>query len=290
VTGALWAAAAGVGFGLFQSVNRRALTGIDDAYVSTFLQLVVAACALVVASVATQDLSQLADATTWAIAIFAAAGVVHFVLGWTFLNLSQKRIGAARTAPLLTTVPLFGLAIAAVTLGQLPGATALVAMLPMFAGAYLLSGGGDEAHGRDALFGLACALMWAISAVLTVEALEGLDSPLLGVTLGIVAAVPAYAAAMLIRGTPLALGDIARESLALKVLGGMLVGLATWWRLLAIDQTTVGVALSLNLLSVPVVLFVAPLLVGRHLERVTLRVWLGAALVLAGTLTLIAVG
>jgi drug/metabolite transporter (DMT)-like permease len=289
VTGALWAAAAGIGFGLFQSVNRRALSGIEDAYVSTFLQLIVAALALVSASVATQDLSQLADATTWAVAIFAAAGVIHFALGWTFLNLSQKRIGAARTAPLLTTAPLFGLGIAAVTLGQLPGAAALVAIVPTFAGAYLLSGGGSEAHGRDAVFGLACALMWAISAVLTVEALEGLDSPLLGVTLGVVAAVPAYAAAMIIRGTPLALGDIARESLVLKVLGGMLVGLATWWRLLAIDQTTVGVALSLNLLSVPVVLFVAPLLMGRHVERVTLRVWVGAGLVLAGTLTLVAV-
>ena len=37
-------------------------------------------------------------------------------------------------------------------------------------------------------------------------------------------------------------------------------------------------------------LFVAPLLVGRQVERVTWRVWVGAGLVLAGTLTLVAVG
>jgi drug/metabolite transporter (DMT)-like permease len=292
VSGVLWATAAGIGFGLFQSVNRRALRDIEDPYVSTFLQLAVATAILVVASLVSEDLSQLGDASGEAIALFALVGVIHFVLGWLFLNLSQMRIGASRTAPLITLTPLFGIALAAVTLGELPSLGALGAIVPVVIGAWILAsgGGGGFAIERDSIFAFGTSFMWALSAVLTVEALEGLDSPLLGVTLGVVAAVPAYAAAMLIRGTPLALGDIARESLVLKVLGGMLVGLATWWRLLAIDQTTVGVALSLNLLSVPVVLFVAPLLVGRHVERVTLRVWVGAGLVLAGTLTLIAVG
>ena len=43
-------------------------------------------------------------------------------------------------------------------------------------------------------------------------------------------------------------------------------------------------------MSVPVVLFVAPLLVGRHHEDVTARVALGAALVVGGALALILVG
>jgi uncharacterized membrane protein len=45
--------------------------------------------------------------------------------------------------------------------------------------------------------------------------------------------------------------------------------------------------LALALVSVPIVLFLSPLLVGRHLERVTPKVWIGAALVVAGALTLI---
>jgi hypothetical protein len=49
------------------------------------------------------------------------------------------------------------------------------------------------------------------------------------------------------------------------------------------------VVLALALVSVPIVLFLSPLLVGRHLERVTRRVWLGAGLVVGGALTLIAV-
>jgi EamA-like transporter family len=194
VTGALWAAASGIGFGLFQSLNRRALRDIDDPFVSTFLQLAVAAVVLTAACVATGEAAQLADAPAAAVALFAGSGIVHFLLGWTFLNMSQKRVGAARTAPLLTFSPLFGL--------------------------------------------------------------------------------PA----------------IARGALAFKLVAALLVAFATWWRWIALEDAAVGVVLALGLLSVPVVLVVAPLLVGGHLEHVTLRIWTGAALVVGGALTLIAVG
>ena len=83
---------------------------------------------------------------------------------------------------------------------------------------------------------------------------------------------------------------VARRAFALKVAAATLLALATWSRLLALDDTAVGVVLALNLVSVPVVLLLAPLVVGAHLERVTARVWAGAALVMAGVLSLIAVG
>ena len=46
VSGALLAAASGVGFGVFQSINVRALRGTDDSYASTFVQVGTAAVAL----------------------------------------------------------------------------------------------------------------------------------------------------------------------------------------------------------------------------------------------------
>ena len=82
---------------------------------------------------------------------------------------------------------------------------------------------------------------------------------------------------------------IAFDALAFKVIAGVLVALATWWRWIAIDGADVAVVVSLGLLSVPVVLFLSPLLVGKHLERVTPRVWAGAGLVVGGALALIAV-
>ena len=287
MTGALWAAASGIGFGLFQSLNRRAVRDIDDAFVSTFLQLLIAAVALLCACVATRDLDGLAGAPADAIAAFMAAGIVHFLLGWTFLNLSQKRIGAARTAPLLTLSPLFGLAIAAVTVGDLPSAAAVAAIAPMVAGAWLVAGG-RRVRPADAVFGLGCALMWAISPVFTVEGLDGIASPLLGVTLGMVASAAAYGVAM--GATRRSIAGIARGALAFKLIAGLLVALATWFRWIALDDASVGVVLALSLLSVPTVLFLAPLMVGRHLERVGPRVWAGSSLVVGGALALIAVG
>jgi drug/metabolite transporter (DMT)-like permease len=291
VSGVLWATASGIGFGLFQSLNRRAIRGIEDPYVSTFLQLSAATAILLAASLVSEDLGQLGEATGGAIAIFALAGIIHFVLGWLLLNVSQARIGASRTAPLITLTPLFGVVLAAVTLGELPSAGALAAIVPIMVGAWILAtrGGGDFTIERDSIFAFGTAFMWALSAVLTVEALEGLDSPLLGVTLGLLAATAALGGVLLARGSLAAIRSIARDTLALKLLAAVLVAFATWFRLLALDETDVAVVLATNLLAVPITLTLAPLMVGRHLETANTRVWLGGLLVVTGVLALIAI-
>jgi drug/metabolite transporter (DMT)-like permease len=292
VTGVLWATASGIGFGVFQSLNRKAIRGIEDPYVSTFLQLAVATAVLVVASLVSEDLGQLGEASAGAIAVFALAGVIHFVLGWLLLNVSQARIGASRTAPLITLTPLFGTVLAVLLRGELPSAIALAAIAPIMVGAWLLAtrGSGGVAIERDSIYAFGTAFMWSLSAVLTVEALEGLDSPLLGVTVGLLAATAALGGALVARGslTP-AVRSIARNTLALKVAAAVLVAFATWFRLLALDETDVAVVLAANLVSVPVVLVLAPMLVGRHLEQADARIWGGGALVAGGILALIAV-
>jgi drug/metabolite transporter, DME family len=291
VTGVLWAAVSGIGFGLFQSVNVRAVRRLDDVYVSTFLQLLIAAALLLGACIAVGDLPLLADASAWALISFGLAGLVHFFLGWTLLNVSQDRIGAARTSPLLTTVPLFGLAIAAVTLGQMPGTAALAGIAVVVAGALVITDPRAEAGLRwqDSLPGVATAFLWALSPVFTVEGLEELDSPLLGVTIGLVFSAVAYA--LVLAATPgerRSARDLPREGVALKLVSGVLVALAIWGRWEALDLADVGVVLALNLLAVPTVLLLAPVIAGRQLEPVDARIWLGAGLVVAGSLILIA--
>ena len=292
MSGVLWATASGIGFGVFQSLNRRAIRGIEDPWVSTFLQLAVATAVLVVATLVSEDLGKLGEASGSAIAIFALAGIIHFVLGWLLLNVSQARIGASRTAPLITLTPLFGTGLAVLLRGELPSAAALAAIAPIMVGAWLLAtrGGGGVAIERDSIFAFGTAFMWSLSAVLTVEALEGLDSPLLGVTLGLLAATATLAGALVARGSPAdALRSIARNTLALKATAAVLVAFATWFRLLALDDADVAVVLAANLVSVPVVLVLAPLMVGRHLEQTDARIWFGGLLVIGGILALITI-
>lgn len=298
MTGVALAAAAGIGFGLFQSVNRAALRGMD-AYASTFLQVLVSAAILIAVSLAAGDPGRLAAAPASAWWRFAAAGLVHFSVGWTLLNLSQQRLGAARTSPLLATVPLFGVVIAAVTLREVPTAPELAGVGLMVAGVYAIevdrAGGGRNAAGTGSrsfspaaawtasLFGLGTALCWAVSPILIRQGLRDLPSPLLGVTIGLVAATLAYGLALPLRGQGL---RFTREALAWKLAAGGLVAVSTWARWSSVALVPVAVVLALGLLSVPTVLAAAPALVGRQAERVTAPVLAGSALIVAGALVI----
>jgi drug/metabolite transporter (DMT)-like permease len=290
VSGTVVAAASGVGFGLFQTLNIRAVRGMDP-FASTFVQIAIAAAALLAASLVSGGVGDLAGAPASALLCFAAAGVLHFLAGWTLLNISQKRIGAARTSPLLTTVPVFGIVIAAITIGQLPGAIALAAITLMCVGAYVVAmrGGLESPRVTDALPGLGCAFLWALSPVFILRGLEGFDSPVAGLTVGLIVSVALYAPLYALwRGGTRAWAAVKGSVGKLKLLAGVLVAVSTWWRWAALEDATVGAVLALNLLSVPVVLFLAPVIAGRHIERVTAGLWAGAALVVSGALILIA--
>jgi drug/metabolite transporter, DME family len=297
MTGVALAAVSGIGFGLFQSVNRAALRGMD-AYASTFLQVLVSAALLVAVSLAAGDPGRLAAAPASSWWWFAAAGLVHFSVGWTLLNLSQQRLGAARTSPLLATVPLFGVMIAAVALREVPSALELAGVGLMVAGVYAIeadragapragaAGGrrdaGPAAAWTASLFGLGTALCWAVSPILIRQGLRDLPSPLLGVTVGLVAATLAYGLTLPLRGGV----RFTREALAWKLAAGGLVAASTWARWTSVALVPVAVVLALGLLSVPTVLAAAPALVGRQAERVTAPVLAGAALIVAGALVI----
>ncbi len=297
MSGALWALAAGAGFGLFQTFNRQAVRGMD-VYVATFVQLVVSAVVLIVISVATEDLTPLLTAPISAILNFAAAGFFHFLIGWTFLNASQKRIGAARTSPLIGTNPLFATIIAATTLHEFPTLLELVGIAIIVVGAYLVSkesGNSTDTNNtsptlsailRASWLGLGAAFFWAISPIFIRFGLQGLPSPLLGVTIGVIASAIGYGIILLWqRGRWLDV-PITGEAWTFKLIAGLLVGLSTWMRWVALDLAPVAVVLALSMISAPMVILLSPLISGKQLERVTTMLWAGTGLILGGALLL----
>lgn len=297
MNGALWALAAGAGFGLFQALNRRAVHGMD-VYMATFIQLVISVVVLVILSLITEDSGLLLKAPIGAILSFAAAGFFHFLIGWTLLNASQKKIGAARTSPLIGTTPLFGTIIAAFTLREFPRPIELVGIGLIVMGAYYVSresGNSAETKGvpftvaeilKVSWLGLGAALFWAISPIFIRIGLQDLPSPLLGVTVGVTASAVGYGAVLLWNRKSWAGVPITSDAWTFKVAAGLLVGLSTWMRWVALDLAPVAVVLALSMISVPLVVLLSPFISGKHLERVTAMLWMGTGLILSGALLL----
>jgi drug/metabolite transporter (DMT)-like permease len=291
MTGALWATLSGIGFGIFQAFNRRAGRTFD-AYLSTFVLLAVSAVILAIASVLTEDLGQLDGVPFITFVNFALAGLIHFYVGWTFLTISQNKVGAARTGALSGATPLFALFVSALAFDEFLRLPVLAGIFMLVAGVYLISfeknplAGARATIWRDSLFGLGVAVCFSISPIFIRGGLRDLNSPLLGVTIGMGFSALAYGITLLFRRRSIQQGPITRDAVWFQLAASVFVGVSTWTRWIALDLAPVGVVLALGRLNVPVVLLITPMLVGKAAENVTLRVWLGALLIVAGSLIL----
>ncbi len=143
---------------------------------------------------------------------------------------------------------------------------------------------------RSVVWGLGVALCFSISPIFIRHGLELLPSPLLGVTIGMVFSALAYGLLLLLRKNHGVRTAISRSTMIYQIAAGVLVGLSTWARWIALDHAAVGVVLALGRLNVPVVILISPFLIGQQLERVTPRVVLGAVLIVAGSILLALTG
>jgi drug/metabolite transporter (DMT)-like permease len=147
----------------------------------------------------------------------------------------------------------------------------------------------DRTHLKGYLFGALTALSWATSPVLIRKGLEELPSPTWGTAIGLLAATTCYLGWFALRhGWPRSRA-LKRTALGFQVMAGITSGLGVVARNIALAVTTVAVVMSLMQTSALFTLFLAPLLVGRQLERTSTRLIVGVVLLVAGS-TLIIVG
>jgi len=287
----MWATISGIGFGFFQAFNRRAGRAFD-AYFSTFVLIAISALILGGASVLTEDLSQLNGQPVVMYINFALAGSIHFFLGWTLLTVSQKKIGAARTGALSGTSPLFALFVSALAFNEFLRLPVVGGILMLVAGVYLVSFDKNPLRGAtgkawlNSLYGLGVAVCFSISPIFIRGGLAYLDSPLLGVTIGMSFSALVYGIALLFRRNKLIADSLTIDAILFQLAASVFTGLSTWTRWIALEKAAVGVVLALGRLNVPVVLILSPILVGKAQENVTLRVWIGAALIVGGAIIL----
>jgi drug/metabolite transporter (DMT)-like permease len=139
VTGTLIALAAGMSLGLFQLFNRKASTYGIGLEQTTLTLLVISAAILAAVVLATHPLSMLGRIPAEAYGYFAVAGVIHFVVGWSFLSVSQRRVGAGRTGSLIGTMPVFSAVLGAIFLGEFLDYVEILGVACVVAGVILVS-------------------------------------------------------------------------------------------------------------------------------------------------------
>jgi drug/metabolite transporter (DMT)-like permease len=290
--GLVLAAVGGVAFGFFQAANTRAGRA-GSPYVTTFSVLAVSVVTLWTITLVTADAGVLVGAPRAALAWFAGACLVHYFLGWTFLSLSQRGMGAARTGAIVGTTPLFGTLVAFLALGESVRAAALAGVALVVVGTVTLALRGsarDRTGARGArasvVFALLTAACWGTSPIFIRLGLEQLRSPLIGVSVGLSAATLAYGAVLVTSGRRRAL-RIPPQARSWVLFAGVVAAFAIATQWAALDLAPVAPVVALNQLAVPTVLLLAPLLVGGAAERLTRRTVIGTACTVAGTLVII---
>jgi uncharacterized membrane protein len=218
---------------------------------------------------------------TWRIWPFLVAGLVAPGLARLMFFVGIRRIGVARASSLMATAPLFAVLIAMAFLAERPTPVLLLGALAIAVGSMLLARrSAHETPWRraDLIFPALGALGFAVRDNLSRFGLRDYGDPL-------AAAAAATVTSLLLMWTCAGAWrgrlELPRTSLMFFALSGLCEGTAyvLMWRALAIGEVSV-VSPLVNSHSIIAIALAAVFL--RDLERVTWRIALAAALIIAG--------
>lgn len=237
------------------------------------------------------ELTQLPSLTWLGAGSLAGAGVVHFILGRISGFTSVRLIGANRAVPIYTGNILIAVMLGILFLGERFTVSLLIAVVIIFGGIVLigtrsgsekqLKSTSEDPLGIGVLAALGAALFWGISPVLVKIGLREVNSPLLATFIS-------YAASSVIIGFWLLhpknsekLRRVDRSYLILIIISAITMALAHLLRYASLNHSALTVVQPLfgaqNL-------FIFPLsfLINREIETFSLRIILGATVIVIG--------
>ena len=139
MSGVLWAIVSAISFGLFQTISRKASMNVN-AFFHTFFLMIISTSFMIISTLMLEDIKQITlYLTLQGIFYFAVAGIIHFVLGWTLLTVSQNRIGASRTSALVGTAPFFATLIGYLFFQEILSFHTILGIILVVSGIYLVT-------------------------------------------------------------------------------------------------------------------------------------------------------
>ena len=139
MSGVLWAIVSAISFGLFQTISRKASMNVN-AFFHTFFLMIISTFFMIISTLMLEDIKHLTlYLTLQGIFYFAVAGIIHFVLGWTLLTVSQNRIGASRTSALVGTAPFFATLVGYLFFQEILSFLTILGIIFVVSGIYLVT-------------------------------------------------------------------------------------------------------------------------------------------------------
>ncbi|MBM2832182.1 MAG: protein of unknown function transrane [Dehalococcoidia bacterium] len=218
-----------------------------------------------------------------AVAWFALIGVISIGLANYFYYRGIYLVGASRASPIAAAAPLLSLPLAMLFLGEHATLSIAFGATGVVGGLYLVtsSGGGDkQVRKRGYIFALLAALCWSISSLLIRKGVTTFASPLAGTPISLLVGY-----LVLFPRQGLSTAFQARRKLWLLLAAGSCSGLGSLLFYSAMSFAPVVVVSPLGNMA-PLIAITGSHLFLRRLEKVTLRLVLGALLVLAGAATI----
>ena len=139
MSGVLWAIVSAISFGLFQTISRKASMNVN-AFFHTFFLMIISTFFMIISTLMLEDIRHLTlYLTLQGIFYFAVAGIIHFVIGWTLLTVSQNQIGASRTSALVGTAPFFATLIGYLFFQEILSFHTILGIILVVSGIYLVT-------------------------------------------------------------------------------------------------------------------------------------------------------
>src|SRR6266516_561543 len=140
MAGAIWAIVAALSFSLGHVALSKGIR-ISGIALGTALMLAAATVVGAVSALTIDGWGALMAGTGAGVAFFVAAGTVHFVGGWGFMNASARLIGPSRMSAITGVAPLFAAVLALATLHESMNLYLGVGRVALVAGSYFVATG-----------------------------------------------------------------------------------------------------------------------------------------------------
>ena len=239
---------------------------------------------------------ELREVPLTAAALFAAGGVIHFVVGRSFLWAAIGMIGASRAVVFTSLSPVFALALAVVLLDESINALTLVGAALVISGPVVASRPAVTADAgvravaprwtRGMTLALLGAICWGFSPIVIKAALDRTDAVIMGTLIS-------YAGAACVLAVRAAASDklepfrsLDRNSLKWFVVAALGTNIAQFLNYAALSRGDVAIVVVLLQIT-PILVAGLTYLVSREIERVTTGVVVGGLLAVVGSILVV---